>query len=110
MTETSSSIFSSPSVANNSAIKRASNDDVVVVDDSDGDENEKRNQRAKEESEATTNIRSCCGLTELHFPGVLLEEDVFGGPQVEERVKWTIMWRAGWDMEKEVDLRYVGSK
>ena len=57
--------------------------------------------------ENSSAITRYSNLTELLHPGVVLDEEVWDGPQVEERVKWTVMWMADWTMDREVDLRYA---
>lgn len=58
------------------------------------------------ESEHFSSIRQCYGIAELHYQGVVLD-GLMEGPQVEKQAKQVVMWMAGWNMDREVDLKVV---
>ena len=74
--------------------------------DSDGDDTDGR-ERGDTAREVASSITRCSGVTELHHEGIVLDQHVFEGAQVADRIKWTVMWTAYWDMDKEVDLRHA---
>ncbi|KAF9739471.1 hypothetical protein PMIN03_001516 [Paraphaeosphaeria minitans] len=70
----------------------------------DSDSNDDDDETAQNEIFSST--RQCSGIEELDYQGVVLD-GLIEGPQVEEQVKWAIMWVADWDMNREVDLKVV---